>query len=61
MAEYDSVIPAGGSGTLTAKIKTSPMQNGRISKSINVVTDAADARNIRLRFTIGVETSIVVP
>ena len=60
MAEYDSVIPAGGSGTLTAKIKTSPMQNGRISKSINVVTDAADARNIRLRFTIGVETSIVV-
>jgi hypothetical protein len=60
VAEYDSVIPAGGSGTLTAKMQTMPMKNGRISKSINVVTDAADARNISLRFTIDVETPIVV-
>jgi len=60
VAEYDSVIPAGGSGTLTATMQTSPTKNGRISKSVNVVTDAADARNIRLRFTLDVETPIIV-
>ena len=60
MAEHDSVIPAGGSGTLTAKLKTSPTKNGRITKSIKVLTDAADARSIHLRFTVDVETPIIV-
>ena len=59
MAEHDSVIPAGGSGRLTASIKTSPTQSGRVSKSINVGTDAADARRLRLRFTIDVYAPIV--
>ena len=59
MAEHDSVIPAGGSGRLTAKITTSPVQNGRVSKSINVGTDSADARSLRLRFTVDVFAPIV--
>jgi hypothetical protein len=59
VAEHDSVIPAGGSGRLTARIKTSPSQNGRVSKSINVGTDAADARSLRLRFTVDVYAPIV--
>ena len=59
MAEHDSVIPAGGSGRLTARIKTSPIQNGRVSKSINVGTDAVDASSLRLRFTVDVWTPIV--
>ena len=59
MAEYDSVIPPGGLGKLTAQVKTTPMQNGRVSKSINVVTDAADVRSILLRFTVDVEAPIV--
>lgn len=59
MAEYDSVIPPGGSGKLTAQMKTTPMQNGRVSKSINVVTDAADARTMRLRFSVDVRAPII--
>jgi hypothetical protein len=59
VAEHDSVIPAGGSGRLTARIKTSPTQNGKVSKSINVGTDAADARSLRLRFTVDVYAPIV--
>jgi len=60
LAEYDSVIPAGGSGTLTANMKTSPVQNGRISKSISVETDAPGARSLRLRFSAQVEAPILV-
>jgi hypothetical protein len=59
VAEHDSVIPAGGSGRLTAEITTSPSQRGRVSKSINVGTDAADARSLRLRFTVDVWAPIV--
>ena len=59
MAEHDSVIPAGGSGTLTAILKTAATQNGRLSKSVGVVTDAGDARNFRLRFTADVRAPIV--
>jgi hypothetical protein len=44
---------------LTARIKTSPVQNGRVSKSITVGTDAADARSLRLRFTVDVYAPIV--
>ena len=59
MAEYDSVIPPGGSGTLTAVLKTSVNQNRRFSKSINVVTDAENARGFSLRFTVDVRAPIV--
>ena len=59
MAEHDSVIPPGGSGTLTAVLKTSANQNRRFSKSINVVTDAEDARRLSLRFTVDVRAPIV--
>ena len=59
MAEYDSVIPAGGSGTLTANMKTSPVQNGPISKRISVETDAPGARSFRLRFKAEVEAPVL--
>ena len=60
MAEHDSVIPAGGSGTLTAKMHTSPVQDGRVSKSISVQTDAPLSRVINLRFTVEVKAAIKV-
>ena len=59
MAEHDSVIPPGGSGTLTAVLKTSANQNRRFSKSINVITDAKDASNLSLRFSVDVRAPIV--
>jgi hypothetical protein len=59
VAEHDSVIPPGGSGTLTAVLKTSANQNRRFSKAINVVTDAEDARSFSLRFTVDVRAPIV--
>jgi len=60
VAEHDSVIPAGGSGTLTATVKIAEGQNRRFSKSISVVTDAADARPLILRFTVEAYSPIVV-
>lgn len=51
MTEFDSVIPAGGTGTLTAKIKTTTTQNGSVSKSIAVTTDAAGAQRMTLSMT----------
>lgn len=51
MTEFDSVIPAGGTGTLTAKIKTTTTQNGSTSKSIAVSTDAAGAQRLTLSMT----------
>ncbi len=59
MAEFDSVIPAGGSGTLRAVIKTSEQQSGVFSKSINVQTDAADARTLVLRLRATIDQPIV--
>ena len=58
MAEFDSVIPAGGSGKLVAKITTSMSHDGKLSKSVSVATDAEDARGIYLRFTIDVHSPI---
>jgi hypothetical protein len=58
VAEFDSVIPAGGSGKLVANIKTSMSQHGNLSKSISVVTDAEDAPSFYLRFTIEVHSPI---
>lgn len=60
MAEYDSVIPAGSSGTLSAKMSTRSTQSGRVSKSIGVVTDAAAARELRLRFAVELYMPVTV-
>ncbi len=59
MAEYDSVIPAGGSGKLVAKTTTTALQNRRISKTVAVRTDAAGAGDFTLRFTADVEAPIL--
>jgi len=60
VAEHDSVIPAGGSGTLTASVKTTQWQSRRISKAITVLTDSADQRSLTLRFTVEAYSPIVV-
>jgi hypothetical protein len=58
VAEFDSVIPAGGSGKLVAKTKTRPLRTARFSKSITVTTDAEDAPNVMLRFTVDAKAAI---
>jgi len=45
------VIPAGGTGTLTAKIKTTTTQSGSVSKSIGVTTNAQGAQRMTLSVT----------
>lgn len=60
MAEFDSVIPAGGSGTLTAKIKTTSTQSGPISKSIAVNTDFAENSRMMLSVTFNLVTAVKV-
>jgi hypothetical protein len=40
-------------------MKTSPAQNGVISKSISVQTDSPEMRTIRLRFTVDVDAPII--
>ena len=52
MTEFDSVIPAGGSGTLTARMKTVATQQGSLSKSISVTTNAAGAERLTLSMTL---------
>jgi hypothetical protein len=59
VAEYDSVIPAGGSGKLVAKMQTAPLQNRRIAKSISVRTDDAEITNLNLRFSVEVRAPII--
>ncbi|MCW8985051.1 MAG: hypothetical protein OQK55_06885 [Thermoanaerobaculales bacterium] len=59
MAEYDSVIPAGGSGKLIANMRTAPLQNRRITKSISVRTDDADLANLNLRFSVDLRAPII--
>jgi hypothetical protein len=58
LAEYDSVIPAGGSGKLVATTKTPPLLDRRVSKSVAVRTDAKGMANINLRFSVDVRTPI---
>jgi len=60
VAEYDSVIPAGGSGKLVATMRTTATQNGRLSKSINIRTNSENARDLVLRFTADVEAPVLV-
>ncbi len=60
MTEFDSVIPAGQSGTLTAKIKTTTTQSGPISKSIAVTTNAAGAERMTLSVAFSAVSAITV-
>jgi hypothetical protein len=60
VAEYDSVIPAGESGKLVAEIRTAPYRARRLSKTISVQTDAEDAHNLTLRFTVKARAPILV-
>jgi hypothetical protein len=59
VAEFDSVIPAGGSGTLTARVETTVVQQGRVSKSVTVHTDAPGFEVIRLVINFEAVASIV--
>jgi hypothetical protein len=54
------VIPAGGTGTLTAKIKTTTIQSGGVSKSIGVTTDAPGAQRLTLHMTFKSVPSVSV-
>lgn len=60
MTEFDSVIPAGQSGKLTAKIKTTTTQSGPISKSIAVTTNAAGAERMTLSVAFTAVSAITV-
>jgi hypothetical protein len=60
VAEYDSVIPAGGSGKLTAKIKTTATQMGSVSKSIALWTDSKGAERITLVMSFKAVPSVTV-
>ena len=60
MAEFDSVIPAGGSGQLTAKVQTKQGTSARLAKSVVVQTDAPGAEQLRLVVSFKVVTPIVV-
>ena len=60
MAEFDSVIPAGQSGKLSAKVHTRPTQHGKLYKGISVTTDAPGAQSIRLTMVLDVVAPIFV-
>jgi len=60
VAEFDSVIPPGGSGTLTAKVATKPTQDGRLTKRISVYTDESGQRPIQLKLSFRLVAPIVV-
>jgi hypothetical protein len=59
VAEFDSVIPAGGSGTLTARIETTVVQHGKVSKSVTVQTDAPAQDTVRLVINFEAVASII--
>ena len=60
MAEYDSVIPAGQSGKITARVRTNTNQQGRVRKSIQVVTDAVGAEALHLTMSFDIHRPIEV-
>jgi hypothetical protein len=60
VAEFDSVIPAGGSGKLVAKVHTKPTQNGRVNKVVSVRTDAPGAENLRLSLSFVAQAPIII-
>ncbi|MCU0302831.1 MAG: DUF1573 domain-containing protein [Thermoanaerobaculales bacterium] len=60
MAEFDSVIPAGQSGKLTAKVRTTTAQSGPFSKSVAVTTDAPGAERLNLSVTFTIVNAVTV-
>ncbi len=60
MAGYDPVIPAGGSGKLTAKVKTHASQSGHLTKVVTVTTDDPVAKTIQLKMSFDVKPAIEV-
>jgi hypothetical protein len=54
------VIPAGGTGTLTAKIKTTSTQNGPVSKGIQVSTNAVGAERLMLNVKFTAVSAVMV-
>lgn len=60
MAEFDSVVPAGSSGRLSARVATTSTQSGRISKSIAVTTDSPEAGTFRLRFVAELHMPVAI-
>jgi len=53
------VIPAGGSGTIVAKVKTRANQNGSFSKSITVATNVPGEEFLKLSLTYRVVAAIL--
>jgi hypothetical protein len=60
VAEFDSVIPAGGTGTLTAKVHTRTSQSGSVSKSVAVTTSDPAAERIMLGVSFNVVPAVIV-
>ena len=60
MAGFDPVIPAGGSGKLTAKVKTHATQQGHLTKVVTVTTDDPVAKTIQLKLSFDVQPAIEV-
>lgn len=60
MTEFDSVIPAGGSGRLTASLRSSPLYEGRVSKSVTVTTNAPGDTAHRLVFSVELRRPVAV-
>jgi hypothetical protein len=60
VAEFDSVIPAGGSGTLTAKVHTRSTQTGAVSKSVSVTTTDPAAQRLMLGVSFRVTAPVAV-
>jgi hypothetical protein len=60
LAEFDSVIPAGGSGKLVARLKTTPLVDRRVSKTVAVSTDSANVPRLTLRVSVDARTPIKV-
>lgn len=49
VAQFDAVIPAGGTGRVMAQIKTAGLHAGRLRKSVKVTTDEPNAPVLLLR------------
>jgi hypothetical protein len=60
VAEFDSVIPAGGTGTLTAKVHTRSSQSGAVSKSVAVTTSDPAAPRIMLGVNFNIVAAVSV-
>jgi len=54
------VIPAGGSGTLTAEVRTHATQRGKLRKVVTVTTDDPVMRTVQLFVTLEVRPAVEV-